>query len=399
MTLVLAVGLACSDTSGHLAGGDSAQVVQIRLHPQRDASGASTINLVGLPVDALSAVRDAALTSDEWTAWFRVSVASGGEDVWKQPPVLGSYSVSSDAIQFSPLFDFDPGRSYRVIFDPSRLPLRLNGVHGAWRSRSLEMTVREPAPDLPPATTVVEVYPTADVVPENLLRLYVSFSGPMGLKGGADHVHILDGNGHVVEDPFLPLDIALWNTDRSRYTLLFDPGRVKRGILPNQRMGRPLTAGRTYTLVIDREWRDASGRPLVESFRRQFTVGPPDHRALDPTVWQVTPPVAGTRDPVVVSLPRPLDYALLRRALLVATARGDVVDGETAIEAAETRWIFTPREPWRPREYRLVVRRVLEDPAGNRVGRPFELTSSEEAGPQGEPSGTSVPFLPRSHAR
>ncbi len=395
LTLVLAVGLACTGPSDHLASSDALPTPQIRLNPQRDPTGARTIDLVGLPVDALSAVREAALTSDEWTGWLRVSVAGSDEDVWNLPPVLGTYSVSNDSIRFSPLFDFDPGRSYRVVVAPSRLPARLNGVNGGWRSRSIDVTVGEPAAERQPATTVVEVYPTADVVPENLLRLYIYFSGPMGLKGGAESVHLLDADGDVVEDPFLPLDVALWNEDRTRYTLLFDPGRVKRGILPNERMGRPITAGDTNTLVVDREWRDGSGLPLVASFRRQFTVGPPDDRAIDPAEWDVSPPVAGTHDPVVVSLRRSLDYALLQRAIFVTTARGDVVDGETEIGAAETRWVFTPRESWGTGEYRLVVRPILEDPAGNRVGRPFELSSSEGAGRRGQASGASLPFLPR----
>ncbi len=30
----------------------------------------------------------------------------------------------------------------------------------------------------------------------------------------------------------------LWNEDRTRFTVLYDPGRVKRGILPNEEMGR-----------------------------------------------------------------------------------------------------------------------------------------------------------------
>ena len=394
LTLVLAVGLACTDTSGHLAGHDSLQILQIRLNPERDTTGARTIDLVGLPADALSAVREAALTSDEWTEWFRVSVAVSGEDVWNLPPVLGTYSVSNDSIHFSPHFDFDPGRSYRVVFAPSRLPVRLNGVNGAWRSRSIEVTVREPAPDLRPVTTVVQVYPTADVLPENLLRLYVYFSAPMGLTGGTEFVHLLDGDGSVVEDPFLPLDVALWNDDRSRYTLLFDPGRVKRGILPNERMGRPITTGLTYTLVIDREWHDASGLPLARSFSRQFTVGPPDDRAIDPDEWHISPPVAGTRDPLVLALTEPLDYALLQRALLVTTASGTVVDGDTEIEAAETRWIFTPREPWGSAEHHLVVLPILEDPAGNRVGRAFEVASSDRTGQRGE-TRANVPFRPR----
>ena len=393
--LFAGVGLACSGPSVHYASSEAAQSLQVRLSPHREAALAQTIDVVGLPADALSTLRESALTPEEWTGWLRISVAGIGENVWDQPPVLGTYAVSHDAIHFSPLFDFDPGRSYRVVFDPARLPSRLNGVTGAWRSRLIDETVREPAPEQRPATTVVEVYPTADVVPENLLRLYISFSAPMSRGSGTDHVHLLDGNGHVVADPFLPLDVGLWNEHGTRYTLLFDPGRVKRGILPNEQMGRAITEGHTYTLVIEREWRDASGLPLTEPFSRRFTVGPPDDRAIDPSEWQVSPPPAGTRDPVEVSLRRSLDYALLQRALLVATARGEVVDGDAEIGAAEATWMFTPRTPWGPNEYHLVVRPVLEDPAGNRVGRPFEVDSSDGTSSRGEGSRSNVPFLPK----
>ena len=92
-------------------------------------------DVVGLPADALSALREAALTPEEWTGWFRISVAGSGENAWDQPPVLGTYAVSDDAIHFSPLFDFDPGRSYRVVFDPARLPPRF-----ARRDRCLAVT-------------------------------------------------------------------------------------------------------------------------------------------------------------------------------------------------------------------------------------------------------------------
>ena len=86
-------------------------------------------------------------------------------------------------------------------------------------------------------TIVDRVYPTGDVVPENQLRLYVHFSAPMGLKGGLDYIKLLDDRGVEVKDPFLPLDTEFWNGDRTRFTVFFDPGRVKRGILPEQGNG------------------------------------------------------------------------------------------------------------------------------------------------------------------
>ena len=99
-----------------------------------------------------------------------------------------------------------------------------------------------------------------------------------------------------MKDPFLPLDAEFWNDDRTRYTVFFDPGRQKRGIAPIADMGRSLTEGKSYTLVIDAEWRDGNGLPLKQPFRRTFKVGPPDEQPLDPKTWKIDAPAAGTSD-------------------------------------------------------------------------------------------------------
>ena len=70
--------------------------------------------------------------------------------------------------------------------------------------------------------------------------------------------------GKEVKDPFLPLDAEFFNDDRTRYTVFFDPGRQKRGIAPIADMGRSLTEGKSYTLVVDAEWRDGNGLPLKQ---------------------------------------------------------------------------------------------------------------------------------------
>jgi hypothetical protein len=236
------------------------------------------------------------------------------------------------------------------------------------------------------------VYPTAPEVPENQLRLYISFSAPMGLRGGSEYVHLVDETGRAVEDPFLPLDVNLWNEDRTRYTLLFDPGRVKRGILPNEEMGRSLIAGRKYTLAVDAGWRDAAGQPLAAPFRREFRVGPPEERAIDPAQWRLDVPSGGTRNPLIVSFPKPLDYGLLQRTLSVSHGHGGRVDGDIRLEGAETRWLFTPHAPWQRGEYRLLASSILEDVAGNRIGRPFEVDALANGRGAQQATSAVVPF-------
>src|SRR2546426_7401057 len=357
------------------------------------SSGGGTVDVVGLPADDLSQLAQRTLTPEEWTALLRVAVASEAGAAIDRPAVLGTYLIADGTLRFTPRFPFDPGQRYNVVLDPSRLR-PTDGVPPApWRLRPLETSITVPAPEGHPTTRVVGVFPSADVVPENQLRLHISFSAPMGLAGGSGHVGLLDRTGRPVNDPFLPLDVDLWNEDRTRYTVLFDPGRVKRGILPNEQMGRPLIVGQKYTIVVDETWRDANGQPLVAPFRREFRVGPAEERAIDPAAWRLGAPLASTREPLVVSFPGPLDYGLLQRALTVSTVRGERVPGDIRLEAGETRWLFTPRTPWQAGEYRLLAASILEDVSGNRIGRPFEVggVGSDDANDYPTPAALTIP--------
>ncbi len=231
------------------------------------------------------------------------------------------------------MFPFDEGRQYDVVLDASRLPAVDAGA--PWRQQQIAAVVGRPAVARTPSTVVTHVYPSGDVVPANQLRMYLHFSAPMDWRSGYDYVKLLDDRGEEVMDAFLPLDADFWNDDRTRYTVFFDPGRVKRGILPNKQMGRALEAGKHYTLVVKREWRDGHGMPLKEEFRHQFRASESIERALSMTDWKVTAPRAGTRDPLRMLFPAALDHGLLRRALGVARD-GVALAGEPAIEAGET---------------------------------------------------------------
>jgi hypothetical protein len=63
---------------------------------------------------------------------------------------------------------------------------------------------------------------------------------------------------------------------------------------------------------------------------------------------------------------------LLQRALGIAKD-GAPVAGEATIDSDDRAWRFTPATAWTAGPFSLVVLTLLEDPAGNRVGRPFEI--------------------------
>jgi hypothetical protein len=334
-----------------------------------------TIDIVDVPDHVL--IELGTLDSREhWAAVLKISV---GPD---QPAMLGQYRIEGRRVRFTPMFPLDKGRQYHVVFSPAGIT-------------PVTATVGLPAPDTTPTTVVTEVYPTADTVPENQLRLYVHFSAPMGMRGGLDFVHLLDEVGQEVKDPFLPLDAEFWNEDRTRYTVFFDPGRQKRGIPVIEDMGRSLTEGQSYTLVVDSQWRDGNGLPLKDTYRRTFKVGPPDEKPLDPKSWKIVLPAANTMAALQVTFPEPLDHGLLLRALGVLRTNRRPMEGEVTVGTNELTWSFTPDDPWKPGAYHIIAFASLEDLAGNRIGRAFEVDQFDRSDSSNEPERTLIPFVVR----
>lgn len=230
------------------------------------------------------------------------------------------------------------------------------------------------APESSSPARVVSVLPSADVLPENLLRFYIVFSEPMSRGEAYRHIRLREkGSGEEVEGAFLELGEELWDPRQTRFTLLFDPGRIKRGLKPREELGPALREGGEYELVIDRAWRNAEGNPLSETFIKAFRVAGPDETSPDPASWTITPPRSGTREPLRVESPEPLDAFLFARRVKALGADGRAIDGEARIEPGERIWAFVPTKPWQPGAYRLRAEDPLEDLAGNRIARPFEV--------------------------
>jgi hypothetical protein len=374
---LLAVVVFLTPACGRAGGG-----VGIALVTEPDG-GDTRVEVTGLTADELTALGAAAFDTGAWQQVLRVRVADAPVD---QPAVAGTYGVAGGALRFRPLFPFDPGRAYDVTFDRSRVP-------GAREAGAVSAVVSLPDVEREASTRVTRIMPTADVWPENQLRLYIEFSGPMSRTGGLDYVRLIDvETGQPVVEPFLPLDVEFWNPDRTRYTLFFDPGRVKRGILPNEEMGRALVPGRTYAIEVDAAWRDQHGQPLAQSHRRTFRAGPPDETPVDPGAWRIEPPVAGTRAPLIVTFPDPVDHGLLQRAVGVAIHDGASIPGDVLVGPDELSWRFTPRSPWRAVDHDLVVLSILEDRAGNRVGRRFEVDRFDRVDERPAPDETRIRF-------
>lgn len=294
------------------------------------------------------------LRNPNLAAMFRVSVDKPGAE-----PVAGDHFADQGTLKFRPRFPLEPGVTYRAVFSVL--------------TESAEFSYTVPKPVIQRTTVIEKIFPSAAKIPENQLKLYVHFSAPMSKGEAPKRVHLIEEGKGEVSLPFLELDEELWDREQKRLTILFDPGRIKRGLVPNKEVGPPIKAGSRYTLVIDADWKDAKGAPLKEGFKKQFEAGPSDRTPLDPKTWKLLTPSPGTREAVVLDFPEPVDSALLMRFIDVANARGGLVPGSVALDNDETRWIFTPSENWVEGKYTLEVLSGLEDLAGNRVGRAFDV--------------------------
>ncbi|HEX2463084.1 MAG TPA: hypothetical protein VHR17_00585 [Thermoanaerobaculia bacterium] len=328
-----------------------------------------------LPRDVVEQLARTHRSLQQWRALFSVHVENE-----RATPILGDYRAVDGALWLVPSFPPERGVRYIAVFQPTVLQDDLQDETAA---------AADPAPDpvraylevadlaaAPQPTLVSAVHPTTSEIPENLLRFYVHFTASMSRGDVLRWVRLEDSTGASIEQAFLALEEELWDPHATRLTLLLDPGRIKSGLRPRAELGRALAEGHRVTIAIDGRWPDASGRPLGEGFRRSFRVVAADQAPPDPARWRLEPPRAGGRDPLRITLGEPLDHALLQRLVWVEDEAGQPLAGSIAVGDDERSWIFTPRSPWSAGRYAVAIDRRLEDLAGNRIGRPFEVDLS-----------------------
>ncbi|MCZ2344312.1 MAG: hypothetical protein LC104_21340, partial [Bacteroidales bacterium] len=137
------------------------------------------------------------------------------------PAIFGETKLEQNQLTFTPRFPLTPGLTYRAT-------LHLPGQE----SVTVSLTVPQPEPK--PAATITHIYPTASTLPENTLRFYLCFSRPMTRGDAAKYISLLDADEQPVPAPFLHFEQELWSPDGTRFTLLFDPGRIKQELVPRQ---------------------------------------------------------------------------------------------------------------------------------------------------------------------
>jgi hypothetical protein len=330
------------------------------------------VHVVG--VAPRSAAVDTTISDDQWNAILSVYTHEAYLKKIDQP-VAGTYSWNDDTLVFKPAYAFASGETYHAVFEPKKLLISA-GIQAESSSDKLELSYSIPMETFP-TTTIESIYPASANLPENLLRVYIYFSAPMMPGEAYHHISLMRENETTVEKAFLLVDQELWDIERKRFTLFFDPGRIKRDLKSNIELGTPLQEGGNYLLVIDSAWRDAYGNAIEKSIKKKLSIKRAERTKVSPSLWKVIPPEAGTLAHVVILFDRPMDHALALKHITIKNVSGLVTGQAQTVD--DTAWKFTPDHPWVEGKHIIMISPLLEDVAGNNLNNAFDLELLKES--------------------
>ena len=361
-------------------GQDSFGEVTIELSYEDESVTLAGFDVIGLSQTLLQKLDSQLLSADEWQQIYPITLVDERLKALQQP-MLGTYRIKEGAVRFVPRFPLVPGQVYKAELSFDVMGVLLPSLIDDISAELYNKTVMAEF-SLPPleatATEVIAIYPTAEQLPENLLRFYIYFSAPMRDGLALEQIQLIDAQGREVEGVFFDPVFELWDPSRRRLTLLFDPGRVKTGLRAHEQLGRALIPGQSYTLLIDQAMLDANGNPLPQSYKKTFTVTEADLTPPDVANWQITVPPADTIDPLIVHFPGSLDHGLLTEFIRVQATNGEILPGKIKLDEYETVWQFTPKESWQAGAYEVTVNTRLEDIAGNNLHGLFDRPPEED---------------------
>jgi hypothetical protein len=359
----------------------------LRVNSDGASQGPGSVSVYCLGPEFFSLLAGAAHPLDLLKSVFRVTVAretSADDD--RLPNVSGRYLFLEDEIQFVPTFPYERDLKYRASFDLSSLE-----SCPTEKPATIEFAI----PSEPPAVAlpvVAQIFPSCDVLPENLLRFYVHFSHSMQRGRALDEISLLDSGGRPLADALYRPPVELWDRALQRLTVLLDPGRLKRRMGPNLALGPPLKAGRHYILEIGSGMIDLHGRPLHEPFRKRFLAADPVRVPIPVKDWQLHRPATRSREALTLTFSSPLDRALLFETIRIESEDGSLIEGQLAVDECETRWSLTPASPWMAGVYRVRVNSHLEDVCGNTPTGAFDRPVRGNPDTITEPARSSFTF-------
>ena len=267
-------------------------------------------------------------------------------------PMLGDFSKRGHRYTFEPVVPFTEGNTYLLYNEGKEIA---------------KMTIRSRNDAIAPE--VIAVYPSANVLPENLLKMYFLFSKPMQEVADAlSYISIIDYETNEEVEVFLELPTELCNKEHTQLTLWLDPGRIKTDLIPNKEKGLPIVKGKSYTLRISQDFRDAKGAKLQQAYVKEFRVGARDTQQPQPMNWDLEVSL----DALIVYFKEPMDAIVALESFSITNSKNEKISGDFELSNEEKTLKFHPKHPFALGTYTLHIESRLEDLAGNNLNHPFD---------------------------
>lgn len=269
--------------------------------------------------------------------------------------LLGTWNTDRGRIVFHPAVPFSRGFTYELL-----------------RQNRPVVSFTVPADEGAAVPELLEIYPSSDTVPENLLKMYFHFSEPMNAGRSLRYISMVRNQSDTLNDIFLDLQPELWDADGSTLTLWLDPGRIKQGLIPNETLGNPLMENQTYTLTVSAGWLSRKGKRSIRSVARKIYVSGRDEQMPNPQSWNLSHPRNGSRDTLRIDFGERLDFMVLKSAIKLQDEEGTEIDAAAIPNQGERALLLVPNESWVTGKYAIMVDPKLEDLAGNNTERLFD---------------------------
>lgn len=296
-----------------------------------------------------------------------------------QSKIIGKLSKSDTKITFTSKYGFSKGTTYTVLIRSKKQTHRF--------------VVNTPKNNLKASTYIKNVYPTSSLLPMNQLKFYIEFSAPMRLGNAFEHIHLYKLPEETLEsEAFLVTTEELWNPEKTRVTIFFDPGRIKRGVQPNLQLGLPLVEGNRYKFVVDKDWLDINDVKLTKGFEKIFEVVSVDRESPSLENWKINFPKTKNKLPIKIDFKEAMDFGLLHSAIEIVDERNRYVEGVIKLSENENKWMFTPQKQWLKGNYKLIINAWLEDLSGNNLNRKFDVNLNSKSDTPKNIKELIVPF-------
>ena len=346
-----------------------AQQIKFKIAADAQLENYGQVVVEGLDSIQVEWLKQKELSFADWASFFRISVTGSDR------AVIGTYDFTDYRPVFTPRFLPDMKIEYVIRFLSEEVKLYIPGL-----SFSEDVIMTAKFDDISTAeNSILKIYPESDTLPSNILRMYITFSTPMGLEDPYDFLRLEHINGHEIRESFVEIKQGLWNTNRTRLTLLFHPGRIKRGIGPHMTLGPVFKGGESYRLSVAREWKNNVGTPLGTLYSKTIHIRKAERTRISPEDWQKILPKRNTIKPLILPTDRILDHALVSRLIHVEDATGSSVAGEVCFNSGKQGVEFWPEDEWSAGRYYLMIDPGLEDISGNTILNAFDYEEGSRA--------------------